>query len=148
MELSHTLLWLIAGVLLLAAEAMGASGIGLLFAGLGALTAGSIATADAALTVLEQWVIFLAATALWAIILWKPLQKFRGKTSNDGYKNIVGDTAYIGAGGLGQNEIGEATWSGTIMKAELAEGAAAIAPGAAARIVAVSGNTLIVKAKG
>ena len=139
------LLWLLAGVACLAAEALGVSGVGFLFAGLGALTTGSLVTAQPELTPLDQGVIFLATTALWALFLWKPLQKFRGKTANDGYKNIVGDTAYVGANGLKAGHVGEATWSGTIMKAELAAGIAEVAAGAQVTIVDVSGNKLIVK---
>ena len=145
--MDHYMLWLFAGVIFLAAEALGASGIGLFFAGLGALTIGSIVTARPDLAPLSQWIIFFAATALWAILLWKPFQRFRGDGGESPYKNIVGDTAFIGVGGLEAGQIGEATWSGTIMRAELAHNAAPIAPGGAAIITAVSGNTLIVKPK-
>lgn len=143
----HYLLWLLAGVVFLAAEALGASGVGLLFAGLGALTIGTLVTVQPELSVLSQWIIFLATTGLWAIFLWKPLQKFRGRSSNDGYKNIVGDTAFVGAHGLQKNVTGEVTWSGTIMRAELAEGVENQPAGAQVLITDVAGNTLIVKPK-
>lgn len=143
----HYLLWLIAGVACFALEAIGMSGIGFLFAGLGALTVGSLVTAMPELSLLQQGVIFLAATALWAALLWKPLRKYRGAETKNGYQNMIGDTVYIGAQGLAPGAIGEATWSGTIMKAELAPGAEALAAGAAAVIISVTGNTLIVKSK-
>ena len=139
--MSAYILWLMAGVLLLGAEALGASGIGLLFAGLAALCVGAWVQFAPDTSPLLQWIAFFAGTAVWAIILWKPLQKFRAP--KQGYSNIIGDLAYIGAGGLQPGAIGEATWSGTIMKAQLAEGQQALAGGAAARITAVSGNTLI-----
>jgi membrane protein implicated in regulation of membrane protease activity len=142
----HYLLWLIGGVVCLGLEALGVSGVGLLFAGLGALSIGSIVTAYPDLSLLQQGVIFLAATALWAVFLWKPLQKFR-KPSGKGYHNMIGETAYIGASGLQKGVVGEATWSGTIMRAELAHGTESLPPGAAAVIVDISGNTLIVKPK-
>lgn len=141
------LLWLLLGVTCLGAEAMGVTGVGLLFAGLGALTVGSLITAMPDLTPLQQGVLFFATTGLWAIFLWKPLQKYRGKSDNGGYRNMIGDTVFIGAAGLQPNETGEATWSGTIMRAQLAEGSPSLAPGAQAVITEVSGNTLVVKPK-
>jgi membrane protein implicated in regulation of membrane protease activity len=144
---SPHMLWLIAGVACLGAEAAGVTGVGLLFAGLGALTAGSIVTAQPELSLLHQWLCFLAATALWALFLWKPLQKWRSEGSKNGYKNIVGDVVYIGSNGLKKGETGEATWSGTIMRAELAEGIDMLPGGSQAIVTSVSGNTLIVKPK-
>lgn len=141
------LLWLIAGVSCLALEALGVNGIGFLFAGMGALTIGSIITVYPDLSPLQQGVIFLASTSLWAAFLWRPLQRFYGKSSNDGYKNMIGDTVYVGAGGLEKGKVGEVTWSGTIMKAELAPNVGALGAGAAAVIVSVAGNTLMVKPK-
>lgn len=143
----HYLLWLVAGVLCLGLEALGVNGIGFLFAGLGALTIGSVVTVYPDLSGLQQGVIFLAATALWAAFLWKPMQRFYGKSSNKGYQNMVGDTVYIGTTGLHPGMVGEATWSGTIMKAELASNAEPMQAGAAGTIVSVTGNTLMVKPK-
>ena len=140
-------LWLAFGVACLAAEAMGVSGIGLLFAGLGALTVGSIITAVEELSALHQWIIFFLATGFWTVFLWKPLQKWRGKTSGEGFKNIVGDTVFIGTSGLKPGDTGEATWSGTIMRAQLAAGEAPLPGGAQAIVMEVKGNTLIVKSK-
>lgn len=145
--MAHYMLWLLAGVVCLAAEALGATGIGLLFAGLGALTIGSFLVAVPQLSLLEQWIIFLACTTLWAMLLWKPLQKYRSGGNGAGYKNMVGDTVFASTLGLKQGTIGEVTWSGTIMRARLADGAASLEPGAQATIAAVEGNTLIVKPK-
>lgn len=144
-SLPHYMLWLIAAVACFLLEAVGISGLGFLFAGLGALTAGSLVTAMPELTPLQQGIIFCASTALWALILWKPLQKQRHKSAKNGYKNMVGDTVYVGADGLEPDKIGEVTWSGTIMKARLAHGQEALAAGATAIIKDVAGNTLIIK---
>ncbi|MDX2074157.1 MAG: NfeD family protein [Alphaproteobacteria bacterium] len=150
MELSALppyILWLAFGVACLLAEMLIATGIGFLFAGLGALTAGSIVTAMPELDGVQQGVIFFATTALWTAFLWKPLKKFQRKSSGKGYRNMVGDTAFVGVSGLKKGTTGEATWSGTIMRAELAEGLDALPPGAQAQIVNVVGNTLILKPK-
>ncbi len=142
-------IWLVAGVLCLLAEAMGASGIGFLFAGLGALTAGILITLGhiAADGYAAQWVAFFIATAAWTAILWAPLKKARG-SKNAGYSNMVGDVAFAGSNGITKNS-GEATWSGTIMQARLTEDTATekVEAGAQVIITAVSGATLIVKPK-
>jgi membrane protein implicated in regulation of membrane protease activity len=140
-------LWLIFGVACFLIETLVVSGLGFLFAGLGALTIASILVLYPELTELQQGVVFFAATGLWAVFLWKPIQRFMRKPTGEGFRNMVGDTAYIGAGGLQKGAVGEATWSGTIMRAQLAEGTDSMLPGASAVIVDVEGNTLIVKPK-
>ena len=146
--MSPYILWLAFGVVCFLAEALVVSGVGFLFAGLGALTAGSVLTAMPGITLLQQWIVFFVASTIWALLLWKPMQKFQGK-SKESYSNIVGDTAYIASSGLKKGEVGEATWSGTIMKTRLAEHAHVdhLAGGAQVVITEVSGNTLIVKPK-
>lgn len=150
MTLSPTALWLIAGVLFMAAEAFGTPGIGMLFAGLGAITTGAAVyfgwLAEDATT--AQFIVFFAAAAVFAVLLWKPLQRFRlGK--NGGYNNIVGETAYVGSSGISRDNGGEVTWSGTIMRAEMAPDAppGRLEAGAAVVITAVHGNKLVVKPK-
>lgn len=146
--MSPYILWLAAGVVFFALEALGANGIGFLFAGMGALSVGAWLKAAPETPQITQYIVFFAATALWTVLLWKPLQQFRIKKSS-GYNNIIGETAYIGGSGLRKGETGEATWSGTIMKAELSGDCTveSLAGGAQAIIVAVNGNTLIVKPK-
>lgn len=151
MEISVTYIWLFAGVMMLMAEALGISGVGLLFAGLGCFTVGiflniEMIGQDATLL---QFVVFLMATAFWTAVLWKPMRRFYSNRQQGGYKNMVGDTAYIGSNGLVKGKAGEATWSGTIMKAELSPDAAVntLEAGAQAVIVDVRGATLIVTPK-
>jgi membrane protein implicated in regulation of membrane protease activity len=128
-------------------EALVVSGVGFLFVGLAALTAGCALTALPDITTLQQWMVFFVSGAIWALLLWKPLQKFRGKGAKNTYQNMVGDIAYIGASGLKKGDIGEATWSGTIMKARLADDATTehLAGGSQVVISSVTGNTLAVK---
>lgn len=148
MELSPASLWFIAGLALLIAEALGIPGVGLMFAGLGAIAAGIALyagfVADGAHV--AQFLIFFVATALCAWALWKPMQKFHA--GKNGYNNMIGETAYVGSGGLG-SEPGEVTWSGTIMKAELVDGApkTRLEAGAPVVIVEVRGAKLIVRPK-
>lgn len=143
-------LWLIAGVLLFAAEAMGISGIGLMFAGIGAVMAGlavsvGLVAVDA---LVAQWIVFFAFSAVSAALLWKPLQRLRVGKHHGNYSNIVGETAYVGSGGV-TKESGEVTWSGTIMRAQLIPDAVVerLEPGTQVVIVDLRGITLHVKPK-
>ncbi len=142
-------IWLLTGVLFMAAEAMGVTGVGLLFAGLGATVVGILLhlgqlAPDAHV---NQFVVFFFASAAWAAILWKPMQRFRLRNQG-GYNNIVGETAFVGSSGLTRTG-GEVTWSGTIMKAQIAPGVASdqLEAGSQVTIVDVAGATLIVKPK-
>jgi membrane protein implicated in regulation of membrane protease activity len=146
MPISTDYAWLLAGVILIAAEALGISGVGLLFAGLGAIAAGAglhlgLVEPDAHVT---QFCIFFLFTVVFAALLWKPMQKFRNRTPH--YHNIIGETAYVGVNGLNRQSGGEVTWSGTIMKAKLAPNPAieALEPGAKVKIVEITGATLSV----
>jgi membrane protein implicated in regulation of membrane protease activity len=145
--MTPTFMWLIAGVLLVIAETVGVSGIGLIFIGLGALVTGAamqlgyIAEENTVL----QFIVCFAATALWAVALWKVVG--RSRLSKDaGYSNMIGDIAIVGGNGLSKGNRGEVTWSGTIMHAELARDAAtsSLPAGAQVIITAVKGATLTV----
>jgi len=148
--MSVTYIWLIAGVALIVFDTLHLGGVGLMFLGLGAVTAGAalqlefIAT-DAYVT---QCLIFFASTALWALLLWKPVQKFRTKRPG-GYDSIIGQTGYVGSNGLSKKSGGEVTWSGTIMKAQLAKTASVdtLEAGSQVTILDVTGATLIVTPK-
>lgn len=151
MDLSPPHLWLLVGVVFLAAEALGVSGVGLLFAGFGALTIGALLQAELiseADTVL-QLVVFCAATALWTALLWKPMKRFRLGQRSGGYHNMVGETAIVAGAGIDKARGGEVTWSGTIMKAELdpAVSASRLEAGSQVTILGVKGATLIVAPK-
>ena len=142
--------WFLVGILIVVIDALHLGGVGLLFAGLGAITVG-IAIACGLVTndALDeaQGVIFFVTSAIWAVLLWKPLQKLRIPKAGREYQNIVGGMAYVGSAGLSRKTGGEVTWSGTIMRAEMAPGIAAEAleAGSKVEIVSVVGATLIVK---
>ncbi len=151
MELDPMILWLIAGVVFMVVEMAVITGVGFLFAGLGAITVGgtlsfSLIPSD---NTLLQLVLFLAATALWSVALWKPLQKMRMGKNKKSYNNIVGETAIVGDAGLNRITGGEVKWSGTIMKARLAEHAGVdnLAAGSQVIVKEINGNTLTVTPK-
>ena len=144
-ELSPAILWLLFGCILLAAEAFGASGIGCLFAGLGAVGAGIATYAGVATDLGLQGAYFFALTALAAVVLWRPLQRMHaGKRG--GYDNMVGTAAIVTADGLDPLTGGSVRWSGTIMKARLHPDATAqpLPENTRVKVLGVTGNVLIV----
>ncbi len=151
--LSPPFIWLIVGVVCVALEALGVSGVGFFFAGLAALCVGVLV--ELGLIGVDGTVMQLAAffglTAIWTFLLWAPLRKFRmnlGKKEH-GYSNMIGDTAIVSGAGLKPGITGDVIWSGTVMKAELAPSAGEIevAAGSQVVIVSVRGATLIVEPK-
>ena len=143
--------WLGLGAFLIVFEAITMPGLGVFLAGIGALCTGLLVKAgivdEGALGAQAAW--FFGLTTFWAAVLWKPLLKFRMKSRNkDGIElnNMVGGTATVGEHGLARGRIGQVTWSGTLMNAELE----ALAPveslpaGALVVIKSVSGTTLTV----
>lgn len=140
--------WLLAAAVALAFEAFGVSGVGFLFAGLAAITTGIIIQtgiiAEAAW--LLQFAVFFIASVGWAALLWKPMQRFRS-TKGKGYQNMVGDSVVIQPPGLVKGRVGQAQWSGTIMRAELADTAPVdqLIAGESAVIAGVHGNTLLLE---
>jgi membrane protein implicated in regulation of membrane protease activity len=143
-------IWLSVGVLALFAEAFGAVGFGLFFTGLGAIVTGALINHGTISQedMLIQLLVFLLSSGVWALILWKPLQRFRINRKNPTFSNIVGDTAMVGDKGVGLHD-GEVLWSGTIMKAQLANdaGVSHLGAGAIVEVTEVSGAKLIVKPK-
>jgi len=142
--------WLVAGVAFFIAE-MAIPGIGLLFAGFGALSVGmllnfSLLSVDGNL---QQMLAFVVFTILWTLILWKPMQKFRIGKNKTPYHNIIGETAIVGEKGLHRINGGEVVWSGANMKAKLDERASIEQLDAGKQVVIkeITGNTLIVTPK-
>jgi membrane protein implicated in regulation of membrane protease activity len=116
--LSHGSAWLMIGALLIFLEIAFIQGIGLLFAGLGAICVGAILSAGMAEELTSQFIMFFIFTAIWTGLLWKPLKNFiKGK--NSGYSDMVGATAIVYEEDLTRGKIGKVKWSGTIMKCKL-----------------------------
>ncbi len=143
--------WLGLGAFLIVFEAITMPGLGVFLAGIGALCTGLLVKAgivdEGALGAQVAW--FFGLTTFWAAVLWKPLLKFRMKSRNkDGIElnNMVGGTATVGEHGLARGKIGQVTWSGTLMNAELEASAPieSLPAGALVVIKSVSGTTLTV----
>ncbi len=149
MEISISTAWLIAGAILILLELTVIQGIGFLFAGLGALCVGGMLIAGLIAELSDQFIWFFIFTAIWALVLWKPLKRFiEGKDS--GFDDMVGSTAIVINQPLEKGKLGEVKWSGAIMKCEYdneGRGKDVIAPGAEVVIAGISKGVLIVKEK-
>lgn len=143
-------LWLAGGVALMLLEAFGMPGVGLLFAGIGAVATGAlmhggqIGMEDHIL----QFTCFFAISAVSAVVLWKPLKMGRTRQKG-GYSNVVGEVAVVAAGGVSRKSGGNVTWSGTVMRAELCPRCTTelVEEGTQVVIVDVRGATLVVREK-
>jgi membrane protein implicated in regulation of membrane protease activity len=147
MNLEPAYWWLIAGAVFLAFEAFGIQGIGFLFAGLAAILVGLIVHYDliSHANLIAQFAAFFGITGLLAAVLWKKLKNWRSRSASGDYRNIIGDMATVGKDGLSRGKIGQVSWSGTTMMAELSADYDHCDQGAMVEIVSVKGNKLIVK---
>lgn len=144
-----TVLWLLAGAVLVLLETFTVPGIGFLYAGLASITVGGLLAAgyfdQADLTLQFSW--FFGFTALWAVVLWKPMKRLRYRTTDKEYKNMVGSTAVVKDIPLTKNKLGNVQWSGTIMQAKLADDSPveSVPAGEEVIVTAAEGNRFIVK---
>lgn len=143
--------WFLASALFFLAEALGISGIGLLFAAIGAFCLGILLQTGllSPENIVAQGALFFLLTAIWAAVLWAPIKKIRMKKSTRDHQDIVGRMAVVDDGGLRKGARGNARWSGTTMNARLADDAAinTAAAGDELKIVKVDGSTLVLAQK-
>jgi hypothetical protein len=139
--------WLAIGVATIIIEFFVAPGLGIVFAGMGALTTGALLELELIESLPAQIISFAVATALWALLLWKPLKAALAKKAiGKGKSHIIGTEAIIAKGGVDKYQ-GSAKWSGTIMNAKLAADSKEISlkEGQIAEVVEIDGTTLILK---
>ncbi|MDX2096114.1 MAG: NfeD family protein [Alphaproteobacteria bacterium] len=145
--MSPTVLWLLAGAVFIGIDIFGMPGIGFLFAGIAALMVGS-AIEFAVLgddQLIAQFALFFLITSISAALLWTRLKN----AHRPSYSNILGSEAVVAAPGLSGGAEGQVKWSGTLMRARLAEGAEAdrLPEGTVVVIRQVEGNLLFVARK-
>ncbi len=147
--LSPSSIWFIVGGLFILLEITAVTGIGLLFAGLGAITVGAALEAGWIESLLVQFLVFFLSTSVWTAVLWKPLKSFvEGKDA--GFDDMVGSTAIVFGKAIPSGGKGEVKWSGTIMKCKYEPDtgdSSSIEPDTEVVISRVSKGVLIVKDK-
>ena len=148
MEFDAATIWFLAGGALIAIEVFLVSGIGIFFAGLGAITVGLILLFKPDYSTVAQFTWFFASTALWAAVLWKPFKSFYSAPDH-GHNDMIGRNVTVGPEGLTKEKKGSVKWSGTMMNARLSDSATIenAEAGAELVILSVSGGTLEVSDK-
>ena len=147
MELSPSILWLIAGSVLIAFEVTLLPGVGLLFAGLSAICVGVALITGWIESPTVQFISFFLITGFWAVAHWKPLKNFM-KSPQSGFDDMVGNIAVVFGDPIKSGQMGKVKWSGTIMKCKFAletEEEVDLDPGTEVTIVEVSNGILIVR---
>lgn len=149
-----TLSYFLAGAVLMLLEALLFPGVGCLYAGLAAITTGALLQFNI-LDVTDystQVAVFFTAVFLWAAILWVPLKNFQkqkngGKFNSAESSDIVGQQAVVYSRTLNKGEIGEAKFSGTIMRAKISENSSnhSFKSGDTVDIIGIEGNVLIIR---
>jgi membrane protein implicated in regulation of membrane protease activity len=140
-------LWIVTGIVLVAAEALAFPGVGLLFAGLGAITTGLAASLGFGAGFIPQMTWFFVATSVWGLILWFPLKRLQ-QGGSSGYTDMIGARAVVADGGVENGKTGKVKWSGAIMNAVLAPDSkeTRLTEGINVRIVGVVRGVLVVSA--
>lgn len=142
---SLPVLWIAAGIALVAAEALALPGVGLLFAGLGAITTGLAASLGYCAGFISQMTWFFVATSAWGLILWFPLKRLQ-RGGDSGYSDMIGARAVVAEDDMQMGKTGKVKWSGAIMNAVLAQDCdkSSVAKGTDVRIVDVVRGVLVV----
>lgn len=146
-----TYFWFLASILFFFIEAFGVSGVGLLFAAIAAFCVGMVLQLGFLdeTNLISQGATFFALTGFWALVLWKPLKHSHFGKSRRRHHDMVGRMAIVGEAGLHKGKTGTVSWSGTTMRARLADDAAMdmAAAGDELMIVNVDGSMLILAQK-
>jgi inner membrane protein len=140
-ELSHTLIWIVAGLVLILME-MAAPGVFLIWLGIAALATGLVLQVVPASFAVE--VMLFAAFAAITVTVGLRFRPQRPTTQlNTPASGLVGREAVAVEfhGRLGRVRVGDSEWS-----ARLASGAPQPEPLASLRVVGVDGTTVIVAA--
>ena len=147
MELSPSIIWLLAGSILIVFEVTILSGAGLLFAGLSAICVGVALITGWIESSTVQFITFFLLTGFWAAALWRPLKNFM-KSPQSGFDDMVGSIAVVCGDPIKSGQMGKVKWSGTIMKCKFSletEEKVHLAAGTEVTIVEVSNGILIVR---
>lgn len=116
------IIWSLIGMALMVLEIFGLPGIGILFTGFSAITVAFLIyfNPDIIDDIGVQLLYFFFGTVGWAGLLWIPLNKFIRYSDNGDYSNIINTYATTNKRMI-KNEFGEVSWSGTKVRAMIAE---------------------------
>ncbi len=116
-------IWAIIAAFFFIIEVGVVTGFGFFFAAVAALTMSLLLVTDVIDPTSFWWHVgyFFVLTAFWTILLWKPVKRWFGDKAM-GYNDMIGSRA-IAEEDLSKGKTGKVRWSGTIMRARVAESA-------------------------
>lgn len=119
-NLSPAECWLIFGFITILFEICFISGIGLVFAGFGAITTAGVISIDPNMLT-YQYPLFAAFSFAWCGVLWQPLKKYlHNKSAVSHTSDLVGVLVEVtGSALVPGGKVGQVKWSGTILNARL-----------------------------
>jgi membrane protein implicated in regulation of membrane protease activity len=138
-------LWIVLGVVMIVLEMILVSGIGFLFAGLGAITTALLLAFDLISQELGvSLAVFLISVVAWWLLLWYPIKLSR--RTREPYQDLVGTIVVLNHE-LRKGQVGSVVWSGVTMRAALdkEEQASSLKKGQRAQITRIKGNILYLK---
>lgn len=137
--------WIALGVGMIVLEMIFVSGIGFLFAGLGAITtsvllAFNFISNDSVISL----AVFLISVIAWWLLLWYPIKLSR--RTKEPYQDLIG-TFVVLNNELRKGQVGSVVWSGVTMRAALdkEEQASSLKKGQRVQITRIKGNILYLK---
>ena len=135
-------LWVILGVVLLAAE-MVSAGLFLIFFGVGGIVVGVLVRFHVIEAAWMQWLVFSAVSLVFMALLRKPLQHRLKLNVRKEVDTMLGERALateeMAAGGIGKVELRGSTWQARNL------GDSAVKPGQGCKVEKVEGITLLVR---
>ncbi len=121
---SQSLLWIILGITLILTEVIVMPGVGLITAGMAAITLAALIIfklVDGS-DFFTNLAYFFSFTIMWWVIIWRPLKSSmkKHKDTAKSYTNIIGTYGAVDEPeGLIEGRIGYIKWSGTRMRARI-----------------------------
>ena len=116
------IMWFLLAAVLIIVELMLLQGAGVIFVAFSAITMGilHIVGIGESISTIGQIALFLLFTAVWAGLLWKPLQKITHQTGEN-YHDMVGNMVTVWEKDLKRKKVGYVYWGDTKMRAMIAQ---------------------------
>ena len=113
-------IWALLGLVVILADIKLTQTIVLFLVGLAALTVGVTLSWMPHLIVPDQFKLFLFGIVFWALLLWRPLQRYKYHNSET-FHNLKGRPVVLIGATLAPGTKGQGKWSGTCVDIMLAE---------------------------
>ena len=134
--------WALLGFVAISIELSVISGFGVIFFGLGCLTLAVQLHHIGDIDLQMQTIYLLLYTAIWFILLWKPLKAFISSNNKINPNGMIGVQVVVEESSIAPNNDGRVKWSGAIMNARNVS-SSLVQKGDVMTVKEVEGNILI-----